>query len=95
MANNITIGGATVDADDPCALYKALNNIRLKMLAGESVSEIQIQDFNSSRRTRYSSFVNDRRALEQELAHLADLCQQSKGGRPKRFAIRAGQRPIR
>ena len=35
---DITIGGQTIDADDPCAVASALRAIRLRVVAGESVA---------------------------------------------------------
>jgi hypothetical protein len=90
VANNVTIGGITVDADDPCALYQVLYNARLQMLAGQSIGEVQAGDFNTQRRVKYNTASLS--ALEAELSKLADLCGQSTGERRGRFAIRAGFR---
>lgn len=92
MTNNVKIGGVTVDADDPCALYAALQKVRLRLIAGESVNDIWIQDFNGQRRTRFTGA--SMHELEAEMARQKDLCQQSTGGRKARFAIRAGFRRI-
>lgn len=92
MANNVSIAGTTVDADDPCALAKALVAVRLRVLAGESLSEMQIQDFHGQRRTRWTPA--SLKHLDAEIARQQDLCAQSTGGRKARFAIRAGFRRI-
>lgn len=88
MTNNVKIGGVTVDADDPCALYAVLYNAKLSMLAGGNVILVQHGDT----RTQFSS--SSMTALNKELARLKDLCTQSTGGRKARFAIRAGFRKI-
>lgn len=92
MTNNVKIAGVTVDADDPCALASALVKIRLRLIAGESVNDIWIQDFNGQRRTRFTGASV--REIDQEIAKQKDLCQQSQGGRKARFAMRAGFRRI-
>ena len=92
MTNNVSIGGATVDADDPCALAKVLVAVRLRVLAGESVVQTSFGDFNSTRSTRWSQA--NLPALDREIARQQDLCQQAQGGRKKRSAIRAGFRRI-
>ena len=92
MANNVTIAGATVDADDPCALAKALVGVRLRVIAGESLSDMWIQDFHGQRRTRWN--VPNLAALDAEIARQTDLCAQESGTRKARFAIRAGFRRI-
>lgn len=92
MPNNVKIGGVTVDADDPCALYQALYNVKLKMMAGENVSEIMIGDLATQRRTRFNP--SDMKSLDAELARQKDLCQQVSSGRKARFAMRAGFRKV-
>lgn len=92
MTNNVSLGGVTVDADDPCALYAALVKLRLRLIAGESSAEIHIQDFHGMRRTRFTSAsIAD---LDREIARQKDLCEQSQGERKARYAIRAGFRRI-
>lgn len=90
MPNNVTIGGVTVDADDPCALYTVLYNERLKLITGGSIGEVQAGDANAQRRIRYNTASLS--SLDAELARLKDLCGQSSGGRKARFAMRAGFR---
>lgn len=90
MANNVKIGGVTVDADDPCALWTALYNVKLKMMAGENVGEVMIGDLATQRRTRFNQ--PSMTAITAELARLKDLCQQATGAKKARFAIRAGFR---
>jgi hypothetical protein len=92
MPNNVKIGGVTVDADDPCALYTALYNVRLKLIAGEKVADVWIQDFNGQRRTRFADASI--RSIDEELARLKTLCSQTTTGRKARFAISAGFRRI-
>jgi len=88
----ISIGGSTVDTEDPCALYDALYNARLRMISGGFVEEVMIADLATTRRTRFS--VGNMKALDAELARLKDLCAQATGGRKARFAIRAGFRRL-
>jgi hypothetical protein len=92
MVNTVTIGSVIVDADDPCALYTVLYNTRLQMISGQSIGEVQAGDANAQRRIRYNTASLS--ALDAELARLADLCAQSSGGRPSRFAMRAGFRRL-
>lgn len=90
MVNNVKIGGVTVDADDPCALHAALVKSRLRLITGEGINEVSIQDFNGHRRTRYS--ISRLADLDKEIARQKDLCEQSTGARKARFAMRAGFR---
>lgn len=90
MVDNITIGGITVDIDDPCALYTAIYKIKMTLLSGGNASEVMIADLSTQRRTRFNPA--DMKSIDAELARLKDLCQQSTGGRKARFAIRAGFR---
>ena len=92
MTNLVTIAGQTVDADDPCALVPVLESIRLKMISGERVTEIFVQDFNSTRRTRYSDLMHDKESLEREIERQRGLCEKKQGKAPRRFAIAARQR---
>lgn len=92
MPNSVKIAGITVDADDPCALAEALAKARLRLISGEQITDIWVQDFNGQRRTRYQ--LANLTELDKEIARLRDLCEQSKGGRKARFAIRAGFRRI-
>ncbi|RWF44287.1 MAG: hypothetical protein EOS65_02615 [Mesorhizobium sp.] len=88
MANNVTIGGVTVDADDPCALATALTNVRLQLIAGGTAVMFQ----HGETRTQFTAA--NLSALEAEIARNKDLCGQSTGGRKARFAMRAGFRRI-
>lgn len=90
MTNPVKIGTVTVDADDPCALYAVLYNVKLQTLAGQSIGEVFAADANTQRRTRFNTASST--ALDTELARLKDLCTQTTGGRKARFAMRAGFR---
>lgn len=83
---NITINGQTVDAADPCALYQALYAQKILLISGENVSEIEVQDPVSQRRTVFST-VNIA-ALDDELLKLATACWRQTTGRPGRYAKR-------
>jgi hypothetical protein len=82
--NLVTIGGAPVDPTDPCALYQALYNVKLKRLAGEQVIETEIRSPVGQRRIQVAtiSMVD----LDAELNRLADACSQKNGGPRRRFA---------
>lgn len=90
MANNITINGETVDADDPCALYLALYRIKLKRLAGEQVAEGTIRSPVTHRQMVYATVPLAE--LDRELNALKTACEAKTTGKPARFAIRAGFR---
>ncbi len=83
---NLTINGQTVDGDDPCALYQALYALKIQMLAGESVTEIEVQDPVSQRRTVFNK--TSQTDLDGELLKLATACTRKTTGRPGRFAKR-------
>lgn len=85
---NVIIGGVTVDADDPCALYQALYSAKLSVIAGGNVIMVQ----HGETKTQFGAA--NMKSLDAELSRLSDLCSQSTGGRKARFAIRAGFRRI-
>lgn len=88
---NITIGGITVDTADPCAMVTALDAVRLRLIAGESVAETQIKSAVTGEMVRFQAA--DLAALEREIARYRDLCAAASGQRPSRRAIRAGFGP--
>jgi len=75
----VKIDGATVDADDPCALYQALYAVKLKRLAGDAVEEGEIASPVTRRRMRYAAVsLSD---LDAELSSLAAVCDAKNGKR--------------
>jgi hypothetical protein len=88
MPNMITIGGSTVDADDPCALYQALYATKLKLISGEMVGEYSIQSPVTRDSVTFSP--SNLRALDAELTRLASACQQKTTGRrpTRRWSLR-------
>jgi len=75
----VKIDGATVDMDDPCALYQALYAIKLKRIAGESIEEGEIASPVTRRRMRYATVsLSD---LDAELSRLASACDAKSGKR--------------
>lgn len=85
MANMVTIDGNSVDAEDPCALYQALYAVKLKLLAGDRVEEIEIRSPVNQRRLRVAA--SNIKALDDELMRLASACS-AKSGQRTRFAKR-------
>jgi len=91
VADPIKIGAATVDPDDPCALWQAMYAVRLQFVAGQRTEEIEVRSPVSSRRVRFGKA--DIAALDQELARLAAACD-AKNGKPRtRFAKSVRFRP--
>lgn len=85
MALTVKINGASVDADDPCALWQALYAVKLKRIAGEAVEEGEIASPVTRRRMRYGSVPLAE--LDAELDRLAAACDL-KNGKRRRFAAR-------
>lgn len=79
MPNMISIGGASVDADDPCALYQALYATKIKLISGEMVDEYSIQSPVTRDSVTFSP--SNLRALDAELVRLAAACQEKTTGR--------------
>lgn len=75
----VTIDGAPIDIEDPCALYQALYAVKLKRLAGERVEEGEIQSPATRRRMRYATVSIAE--LDAELARLAGACDAKNGKR--------------
>lgn len=80
----VKIGGADIDAEDPCALYHALYAVKLKRLAGEVVEEVQVQSPASRRMIRAASIPMGE--LNLELTRLAAACEAKNGKPRRRFA---------
>ena len=79
----VMIDGAAIDQDDPCALPQALYAVKLKMLAGGHVEEVEIQSPATRRRLKVSA--GNLAAIDAELMKLAAACD-AKQGRRSRFA---------
>ncbi|UXS04462.1 hypothetical protein [Agrobacterium tumefaciens] len=73
------IGGATVDADDPCQVLAALQLVRTKLAAGESVEEFSIQSPTTRETVRFSPAKPA--FLEQEIQRYSRLCSEKQGQR--------------
>ncbi|WP_438752053.1 hypothetical protein [Pararhizobium sp. O133] len=80
----VTLNGAVVDADDPCALWQALYAVKLKRLAGEAIEETEIRSPVTQRRIKVAS--TNMKDLDAELERLAVACSAKAGGRRTRFA---------
>lgn len=80
----VKIDGVDVDTDDPCALYQALYAVKLKRLANEQVSEVEIKSPVGQRRMQVATVSLD--DLNAELNRLADACQKKTSGKRSRFA---------
>ena len=84
----VPINGMPVDVDDPCALYQALYAVKLRILAGENVSEMSIQSPVTRDHIVFSSVKWD--ALEAELTRLSTACEAKRTGRrpARRLSLR-------
>lgn len=85
MPTMVMIGGASVDAEDPCALYQALYSAKLQLLAGERIEETEVRSPVTQRRLRVA--VTNIAAIDDELRRLSAACE-AKHGRRTRFAKR-------
>jgi hypothetical protein len=92
--NLVVIGGKSVDINDPCALCRALQAYRIKLMTGGGVEEIEVRSPVTTRRTKFhsGSKVED---LDRLIAEARSACEASIGGVPKRtrYAIRGTFRP--
>lgn len=81
MPTMITIGGRSVDADDPCAMASALRLVRLRVLAGDQEEGARFgQD-----EVRFTRANIDK--LEAEITRLEGLCAaKTPGATRRRFA---------
>lgn len=76
---NVTINGASVDTDDPCALYQALYAVKLLMISGEQVGEMSIQSPVTRETVVFSP--TSMAALDKELVRLSEACTLKTNGR--------------
>jgi len=81
--STVTINGAVVDVDDPCALYQALYAVKLKILAGEHVEEISLQSPVSREMMRVSA--GNMGQLDKELMRLSAACTLKTTGQRARY----------
>ena len=86
MPTMIKLGGVEVDQDDPCALWQALYQAKLKLLSGDRVEEIEIRSPVTQRRMRVAAMSMD--AIDQELSRLKSACDLKLTGQRGRFAKR-------
>lgn len=75
----IKLGGVSVDASDPCALYQGLYLVKLKLISGEMTGEYSIQS-PVTRETVVFSPAN-LKSLDAEMTRLQAACQQATSGR--------------
>lgn len=80
----VTINGAPVDTDDPCALYQALYAVKIKILAGEQIEEISLQSPVSREMMRVSKA--NMAQLDKELMRLSAACTEKTTGKRTRYA---------
>jgi hypothetical protein len=75
----IKLGGVTIDAADPCALYQGLYLVKLQLISGEMTGEYSIQS-PVTRETVVFSPAN-LKSLDAEMTRLQAACQQATSGR--------------
>lgn len=75
----IKLAGATVDADDPCQLKVALELVRLRLIAGDHVEEVEIRSPVTQRRMKVVKANLDE--LNQEIQRLDAACRRQQGCR--------------
>lgn len=88
MATPIKIDGATVDADNPCAVFQALYALKLKIASGAAIAETLIRDPATQRQIVFHPA--NMAALETELRRAQAACEASTSGRRARAAISSG-----
>lgn len=86
MTTMVKINGVDIDAADPCALYWALYQAKIKRAAGEQVEEFSIQSPVTRETVRFSpASMAD---VDRELKLLKAACELKQTGRRQRFAMR-------
>lgn len=79
----IKLGGVSVDASDPCALYQGLYVVKLKLISGEMTGEYSIQSPVTRETVVFSPA--SLKSLDAEMTRLQAACQQATSGcRPSR-----------
>ncbi|HEU0115322.1 MAG TPA: hypothetical protein VFQ80_11625 [Thermomicrobiales bacterium] len=72
--------------EDPCTTLAKLNAARLAILTGQTMSLVRIEGFE----VRYTAAsINE---LDNAIGYYDQLCRQSTGKKPRRFAIGSGAR---
>ncbi|WGD30161.1 hypothetical protein AncyloWKF20_20830 [Ancylobacter sp. WKF20] len=80
--STITLGGQSLDTNDPCALYEALYAFKLRLIAGERQEEVEITSPLTRRRVRFTAANPE--ALDAELERLRAACDARLGAGPAR-----------
>jgi hypothetical protein len=79
----------SLEADDPCTVYRQLRETYLRLLRGEQEYEFEYQGNGIQRRIRYSQI--DMNLLQQEMQAQKTLCDAANGLQTGgRVAIQAG-----
>jgi hypothetical protein len=79
----------SLEADDPCTVYRQLRETYLRLLRGEQEYEFEYQGNGVQRRIRYSQI--DMNLLQQEMQAQKTLCDAANGLQVGgRVAIQAG-----
>ena len=86
MADTITINGVSLAATDYCGLYQALYAAKLKIIAGESVTEMTIRS-PVTQETIVMTPANIK-AIDAELIRLKQLCDAGSAS-PRIFNVQA------
>lgn len=77
-----------IDMRDPCALWPKMQEIYDRLLAGEQVVSTRF----GNDETRWQA--TNMPALAKRIQELKAECAAKSSGRPRRFAMRAGFRPL-
>ncbi|OYZ98856.1 MAG: hypothetical protein B7X99_10075 [Rhizobiales bacterium 17-65-6] len=88
---DVTLNGVAVNMEDPCALWQALYARKLRMLAGDTVEEIEIRSPVTTRRTVFTA--TNLAALDEQMNRLQAACEKKSGRRRLRYAQRGTHRP--
>ena len=82
----------TIDPADPCAAANALRDVYYKLIAGQAAMIVSFKGGPTGVERSVTYHKADSAALVAELRRFEDLCAATTGGKPKRFAVRAGGR---
>lgn len=86
MSGIVKINGVLVDSEDPCAVYQALYQAKIKHLAGDRVEEFSIESPVTRETVRFSpARMAD---IDRELRLLKTACEVKRTGRRQRYAAR-------
>lgn len=80
----------TIDEADPCAAAAALRQVHYRMVAGQAAQSVTFRGGPNGTERQVVYHKADVAGLLRLIRDFEDKCAAASGGKPRRFALRAG-----